>query len=380
MAAVRATEVDLLRVVALVGIAIINVPLVGVTGDWTFELKESFLDQVVLFATDTFVYGKAFPLFAFLFGWGIAVQQRSAERDGQSFNWRYGRRLFGLAVLGILHAVFVYSSDILFLYALLGLLIWPAINWPADRLMRLAASMLPVIAFGLVVLSLWGAEGKSSEIVAGDALDFWQAALERGAGWLDGGLLATALYNGPATLGAFALGIAAARSSFFVPGYPVYVGLRARLMWIFPAGAVASGVAAGLTWAGADEPALGMIIATSTLFTLGAVALCISYVIATCELSRCFPPPDAALAIGRNSLTAYVLQGVLAGFILSDYGLGLLSSFGATATLALTLVICLILAVLAALWQRISPRGPLEALLRWITYWGETKPVADKAG
>jgi len=88
--------------------------------------------------------------------WGVAIQARSAQNKGQAFKPRYFRRMAGLALLGVLHAIFVFSGDILLLYAGLGCLLWLIKDEPQPKLLRLAVWMLPVsllcVSFSMDIL------------------------------------------------------------------------------------------------------------------------------------------------------------------------------------------------------------------------------------
>lgn len=79
-------------------------------------------------------------LFSFLFGYGLTVQMRRAEERGTAFVPRYLRRLLGLALIGIAHALLLYVGDILVTYALLGVVLVAA---PLPLRSRRVAPALP---------------------------------------------------------------------------------------------------------------------------------------------------------------------------------------------------------------------------------------------
>lgn len=70
---------------------------------------------------------------------------------------------------------------------------------------------------------------------------------------------------------------------------------------------------------------------------------------------------------GRNSLSVYVGQGLLAGFVFGAYGLGLFAELGFAVLLPVAVLIALVNMVLVALYASRFGRGPLEPLLRWLT-------------
>ena len=108
----------------------------------------------------TFVQGKFWTMFSFLFGMGFAVMLTRAERADRNFLRPYLRRIAALAAFGALHHVFIWGGDILFSYAVaaIGLLIllygnarWIAIAFAA----LLGLSLVPALeSVGAVVFGL----------------------------------------------------------------------------------------------------------------------------------------------------------------------------------------------------------------------------------
>jgi uncharacterized protein len=66
--------------------------------------------------------------------------------------------------------------------------------------------------------------------------------------------------------------------------------------------------------------------------------------------------------VGRTALSCYVLQNVLASALCYDWGLGLAGG-GPLQAVAIWAGISLALMVLAPLWLRRWPRGPIELLM-----------------
>jgi uncharacterized protein len=101
---------------------------------------------------------------------------------------------------------------------------------------------------------------------------------------------------------------------------------------------------------------------------IGGPMLSATYLLAIVGLARRLKPRGRLLASGRNSLTGYVTDGILAGFVFGGYGLGLFGALGHAALFGAALVIAVTGGLVATVWDRLSPQGPLEALLRRITY------------
>lgn len=81
-----------------------------------------------------------------------------------------------------------------------------------------------------------------------------------------------------------------------------------------------------------------------------------------------FSLPRVLLLAGRNSLSTYVLQGGLAGLLFGRYGLGLFGRVGQAGMIPLAVVVALVAMTVVGVIAQRSGRGPLEALLRSVTY------------
>lgn len=101
------------------------------------------LDRNFRFWTYLFFQGKFFSLFALLFGVGFYLFLEKAGRYGQQAIDLYAHRMFWLFAFGLLHACLLWPGDILYHYAVCGLLLLPARSL---RLWQLAACVLALAA------------------------------------------------------------------------------------------------------------------------------------------------------------------------------------------------------------------------------------------
>lgn len=147
----RVVGLDLLRGVALLGILLANVhqmlspwnlagvPVAIVPGEWGTYAEWFFVS--------TFIDNKFLTIFSLLFGVGFAIQVASLKAKTGAFRLTYARRLFLLAVMGICHALFLYTADVLFYYAVTGallLLLW-----------GFSARVLMVLGYGLTLAVMY---------------------------------------------------------------------------------------------------------------------------------------------------------------------------------------------------------------------------------
>lgn len=360
----RTSAPDTIRAAALVGICIVNLPFLGLPFEAAITPPQQDPDRLAALVVGTLFQWKFFLLFSFVFGWGMGVQALSALRAGVAFGPRYARRLAGLAVLGCLHAVLVFTGDILLLYALLGALLWPLRNAHVATLIRWARAMVGLAVLILLALGLLMGRPEGAVLPGDLGGSFAEAVEYRLADW-PGTFVMLLLLQGPLAFGAFCLGLAAARSGFFeaASAGQRWLARRAPLL-------AALGLAANLAiaFAPADESlaaGLALIAVPLAAPMLSAVWL---HLFLWIDARRALP--EAILLAGRNSLSTYVLQGILAGAIFGGYGLGLFGSLGQAALLALALGVALAAMLAVAGFARLTGRGPLEHLLHRFTQGG----------
>ena len=132
----RIAALDIIRGLALLGIALMNV-------EWfTRPISElgrgidpslSGIDYTVSWLVEAFIQGKFWTLFSLLFGMGFAVMLGRAEARQSPFVLPYVRRIVGLLLFGVLHYILIWTGDILHNYAItaLALLLIVTRSWKA---------------------------------------------------------------------------------------------------------------------------------------------------------------------------------------------------------------------------------------------------------
>ncbi|WP_133065549.1 DUF418 domain-containing protein [Niveispirillum lacus] len=369
MSSERNAAVDVVRLLALTGICVVNLPFFALPTEATMALPPVMVDRLAMMLVELLFQAKFFLLFSFIFGWGMEIQSLSAERAGASFNRRFARRLALLALLGGLHVLLVFVGDILLLYALLGLLAWPLRRKAPGLLLKLAAGLVALalagtLALGLVLLVAGDVGAAATPNLGGTYLDTVTVRLRD---W-PSTFAFLALFQGPLALAAFLTGIVAARGNFFQPDSPA----RQRLHRALP-GLLLAGLLFNLAYVGGTttiaQPGAGLLSVLGIgMIALGGPVLAAAYLAALLWLADRWQPPALLLLAGRNSLSCYVIQGVIAGALFGGYGLGWYNSLGHAALLGLSLLVALSSMILTGLYARHFGRGPLEALLRRFTY------------
>lgn len=142
---------DALRGFALLGICLANYPEFSL---YTFQPSEiaaampsAGVDRIVRFLQYVLVDGKFYTLFSLLFGMGFSIIiSHAAQRGAGGFRLFY-RRMAVLLLIGFIHLMFIWSGDILMLYALMGMAL-PLFRNVSDRgLLCWAAAfvLLPIV-------------------------------------------------------------------------------------------------------------------------------------------------------------------------------------------------------------------------------------------
>lgn len=120
----RIDLLDIYRGFAILGIFVVNIFIMNSTflnQDEFAKQWTSNLDVISKEILKLFFYTKFFPIFSLLFGLGISMQAvKFLEKNELSFSF-FARRMFILFLIGIFHILFLWSGDVLNLYAIIGI-------------------------------------------------------------------------------------------------------------------------------------------------------------------------------------------------------------------------------------------------------------------
>ncbi|MEB7037702.1 DUF418 domain-containing protein [Staphylococcus gallinarum] len=147
----RLFELDALRGFSLLGIILMNILSFSLPYEQAFlpDIINKGLDEWILRLITLVVISSFYPIFTFLFGYGLAIMYANSEtKDLRYYPFIY-RRLSFLLILGLVHGLFIFSGDILFGYAFTGMIAVLFIKWRPRKLVKLA-----IILFSLKVILL----------------------------------------------------------------------------------------------------------------------------------------------------------------------------------------------------------------------------------
>ncbi|QGW83399.1 DUF418 domain-containing protein [Variovorax paradoxus] len=376
----RQHMVDALRGFALLGILVVNIASfastyygLGIPDPLAVSLADRSASFVRAFVFET----KFYLLFSFLFGYSFTLQMRAAERDGKRFVPRMVRRLVGLWVIGVLHAVVLYYGDILTTYAVLGGVLL-LLRRRGDVFMACAA-----MALVLVVSLAWAGVGHmysqmDMQMAARAAYAEAEAALvayratpalvvvqhlrDLSQVWW-----VTGLVQAPEALAMFFAGFVAGRRGLLAHVEAHGKLLRQVVMW---------GLAIGLPGALAyGLPALRLNDAVRELMGLAVTLLTAPFLTAAYAAGMLLvfqAGPGRVLAqwlapAGRMALSNYLLQSLVCAWIFLAYGLRWIGTVGPLASFAIALAIFAGNLLLSRWWMHHFTYGPAEWLLRAFT-------------
>ncbi|WP_129783533.1 DUF418 domain-containing protein [Promicromonospora panici] len=405
-AAERSPAPDLARGFMLLLIAIANTPFYlwgrEMNPGASHPLDGSTIDKVADFLIITLVDLRTYPMFAFLFGYGMmqlynrqvasGTSEASARRLLQKRNWL-------LLAFGAVHAALLWMGDVLGAYGLAGLLmVWLFFKAKDATLIvwtwvfgALLAIVTVLAVIGAYFTAQIPADDAEAQAIAADfapttdsmaTTSYLDSIVERLEYWV----------TGTVVQGVFMLVVpmmlllafwAGRRRILENPGEHLPLLRRVAVVgitigWLGPLPSALDHVGA----IGVPDHAAWVFwivqIFTGFFGGLGYVALfgLIGHWVAQRRtgapsrnlLATDGPFAGAVQAVGKRSLTSYLLQSVLCAPILTAWGFGLgehLTSW----SMLLYAVLVWALTVAFAVWQeRTGRRGPAEVLLRRLVY------------
>lgn len=388
----RLPLLDALRGLALFGIIQINLPAFLVGPDPIYALlgdNGSRSDWIAFVLDVLLIEAKFYPLFAFLFGYGFALQWQGMRRRGQAPQPLLIRRYGALVALGVVHGSLLFFGDILTMYGLCGLLLIGTAPRGA-RMERRRVLIWLLFSLLLLAVQLFGPDAPAAVAATDrDALD--QALAQALAQLAHGPFIAAAvdrarLYavNQSYQLAAFlpqllffmSLGACAARLRLFARP------ARHRRIWRtclvvglgigLPVNILLAACEARLAQPG-GAPAL-VVVATEGLYPF-ACLLTPAYVAAVVYASLAAarqPWLGVCIALlsrlGRLALTNYLVQSLGMLLLFSSIGLGLADRLSLVELVAIGFCACLVQTLAAALYLRFARTGPAEWLWRRFVY------------
>ncbi|MFL1379927.1 MULTISPECIES: DUF418 domain-containing protein [unclassified Nocardiopsis] len=367
----RAVAPDLARGVMLLVIAIVHAHILWLmtAGDLS-GTSGGVLDTVTTVAVLVFAEARGYPMFAALFGYGLAWIHLRRTAEGtpwprvRSLVRRRGR---WMVAIGLAHTVLLFFGDIIAVYGLIALC-FAGLLHVTDR--RLLAHGFTWMALGSLVYALGTTLPDATSAEGGSALGhgFWADMGMRLLTWpfMTPLLLVTSVFP-------FAIGVWAARRRVLEQPQE-HLALLRRTAGIGIPLAVLGGLPQALMFTGLWTPPSAVAeTAGAWLHVLTGYAGGFGYAaliaLVTVRLAgRQGPVVRALVATGQRSMTCYLLQSVAWMVLFMPYMLDLGAGMSTTVSVLVGAGVWAVTVVLADLMRRAGIRGPAERFLRWRTY------------
>lgn len=328
--------------------------------------------------------GKAFAIFAFLFGVSFFILLNNQQERGVDFRGRFVWRLGLLLGMGYVHSL-LYGGDILQILALCGVCLVPL--WRAPHMLVLSLSVFFLLQGPLWLSWLWSlfspaaaapqvseldpvltvyAEGSFMQLIATNAImgneRKWVFMLESGRLWT--------------VLGMSLLGFLLARLRVFAD----YTERRRQFATGLLLCVVAAAVFTGWQiYIKAHTEAASLSGIANAYFNLAATlgSICLFVLLYQSPAQRLL---RYLAAPGRMTLSIYLGQSLICVPIFYGFGLAAWMYLGQVNSFLLGMVLWLGQIILASLWFKHYRYGPMEWLWRACTYMRRDIPFRLKVG
>ncbi len=387
----RLQSIDVLRGFAVLGILVMNIQSYSMIGS-AYINPTAYGDltganYAVWLLSHLFADMKFITLFSMLFGAGVVLMSgRREAATGRSASVHY-RRMGWLLLFGLTHAYLLWYGDILYSYALCGMLMYLFRNRRPGTLILLGFVFVAVgSAISLAThfsMPHWPPEAlqdieedwkPAAEAMARETTAYrggWIGQMPQRAAtaiffqtflfpieflWRAGGMMLVGM-------GLYKLGVfSAARSKAFygaliagaaLVGLPViFYGVRRN---------------EALNWDLRSCMFLGVQFNYwgSILVSLGWVGV----IMLVCKTGALRRLTSALAAVGQMALTNYIMHSVICTLIFYGHGLGLFGKVERIGQIAIVFAIFVFQLIASPIWLGRFRFGPLEWLWRSLTYW-----------
>lgn len=373
MAKQRIFSIDALRGFSLLGILLMNI----LTFAFPYQIINPFeffqqQDGALFKISSLFIIASFYPIFAFLFGYGLSIMYQNSIEKELNYYPMIIRRLSFLLLIGMIHGIFIFYGDILATYALLGFIAIIFVRLkPQHSLVALT------IGFGILILlyilpmvllqdatqvenfvGLQELERVNNILASADYLSIIGVNLK-----YFGMNVANTILVGPfSILPIMLFGIYAHqinwlnkirnhKNLYTVIGLVIFIlGLAIKMIQIVLEGSMTSQLISQM---------------------LGGPIVALSYIIffvLLCEDATARKVLNPLQYIGKLSLTTYLTQSIICIFIFYGIGLNYYGKLPVLTIYTIAIVIYLVQLLLSYLYLKKFKQGPIEKLWRKVTY------------
>lgn len=341
----------------------------------------NILDQGVFNGIFSLFAGKAYAIFALLFGFTFYIQTQNQKRQGKDFGYRFLWRLILLAGFATLNAAFFPAGDVLLLFTIVGFVLFFTRNWSNKAIIITAVIfLLQPVEWYHYIANLMNPAHQLPDLKVGEmyaevaeytkAGNFWDFI----SGNITLGQKASLLWAINAgrffqTAGLFLLGVYIGRKQFFIPSEK-NLHFWVRILII-------SAVAFAPLYTLKELIMQNDTIIRQTVGTIFdmwqklAFTLVLTASFTLLYQSKRFRNATNNLRFyGRMSLTNYITQSIIGAAIYFPFGLSLAPYCGYTVSLLIGFFTFLVQVRLCKWWLSRHKQGPLEYIWHKWTWLG----------
>lgn len=400
----RITALDTLRGFALLGILLMNIVgmgmFAGAYDDPTVAGGSTGANLWVWAVLHVLAEGKMRCLFSMVFGASVILLTSRLERNGQPSGDVYYRRTLWLMLFGIVHAYLLWYGDILYLYALCGLALYPFRRMTARALLTIG------ICIGLLESMLYFGGGfhyrdviRNGPTAAADSDTHREYE-----GWRkENRPTAEEIRKNNDAWRGNPLSVISARAKLVIPGHNtayysplagawdvwsmMFIGMALFKMGVFSAQRspgfywklllISYGIGLPLNTASAwwiirtkFDPVIHLWAQSS--YDLGRLTVALghmSVIMLLCKAGALRWLTSALGAVGQMAFSNYIVHSVITAFFFTGYGLKMYGKLERYELYYVVAAIWVAQLIVSPIWLRHYRFGPLEWCWRSLTYW-----------
>lgn len=338
----------------------------------------TFTDKAVWDGLFFLLGGKAYAVFALLFGFSYFIQYDNQRMRGHDFRLRFCWRLILLFLIGNLNAMF-FTAEVLVLYSLVGFILPLACKMKDKWIFVLACILLiqplplyytlracfdpAFVTPALPTGDLWGAtfevqsHGTFWETVR---VNLWEGQLASLAwAWDNGRVFQTAAL--------FLLGfLAGKRGLFLKENLKIWNKvLCGSLLAFFPLYGLGNMLPGFI-----DNPSIRapLLLIISSLYKFAFMLLLVSAILFAYYRTRLQRRLAQIVPYGRMSLTNYITQSIFGSLLFYNWGFGLHDDLGITASFLTGILLFILQFSFCRWWMAHHSHGPMEYLWKRATW------------
>jgi uncharacterized protein len=397
----RIASIDVMRGVALLGILAMNIQDFSMIGS-AYLNPTTYGDlhgwnYAVWYGCFLFADLKFMSIFSMLFGAGILLMTSRIEASGRRPGPIHYRRMGWLALFGCLHGYLLWPGDILFTYALGGMVAFLARKW-RPRTLIVSGLLFTSVASALFVgsyvsMPYWPkkqAETMREQMWAPTRAGVAKELATYRAGWLAEekdravqnvgmqiqGNVFLAFWRAYGLMlvgmGMFKLGVFSAKAPARIYGWFIALGLLVGLP------VIAFGVRQEFAHHWDFRQTFFLDFQWNYWASLLVCLFWIGLVMLVCQKGWMAGVRRRLGAVGRMAFTNYLMDTILCTFIFYGWGLGFFGKVSRVEQFGVVLAVWALQLFLSPLWLEHFLFGPFEWIWRSLTYW-KIQPMRRRA-